>query len=72
MLPPSQQNYEKFLHHLYVEDHKIQLRLLEEKIIRLMKERRDHKAYYYLPVSAKHLRLGAEQVRNLEGESGLN
>lgn len=64
--PPPQQHYEKFLHALYVEHEKVQLRHLESKILKLMRERKDHKAYYYLPVSAKNVRISREQLKDLE------
>lgn len=64
--PPPQQHYEKYLHALYVENEKVQLRHLEEKVQKLMKERRDHKAYYYLPVTARNVRISRDQLSDLE------
>lgn len=42
------------------------MRHLESKILKLMRERKDHKAYYYLPVSAKNVRISREQLKDLE------
>lgn len=68
--PTPQQNYEKFLHALYVEHDKVQVRKLEAKIMRLIRERHDHKAYYYLPVSAKNIRLSKKHLEEVEKVAG--
>ncbi|XP_063226115.1 NADH dehydrogenase [ubiquinone] 1 beta subcomplex subunit 5, mitochondrial [Bacillus rossius redtenbacheri] len=47
--PIPQQEYEKFLHHIYEEEEKRQLRLLQKKILQKMGERGDYQGYYYRP-----------------------
>ncbi|XP_026473818.1 NADH dehydrogenase [ubiquinone] 1 beta subcomplex subunit 5, mitochondrial-like [Ctenocephalides felis] len=68
---PHQQDYEKFLHVLYEENEKKQLRALTEKIEDKMAERQDYYSFYYRPVTAKHLRISkeyADKVKELEDE----
>lgn len=67
-----QQDYEKTLHVLYVENEKKQLRFLEEKVENLMKERRDYQAWYYRPVTAKNLRISRAANDFLESIWGDN
>lgn len=55
-----QQDYEKHLHMIYVENEKRQLRFLEDKVKDLIRVRRDYEAYYYRPVTAKNLRISKE------------
>lgn len=64
-----QQDYEKFCTYLYIEQEKIRLKQLEEKVKGLMKERQDYQAYYYRPVDAKYfraLREASDKIRELE------
>lgn len=72
MYATPQQDYEKTLHVLYVENEKRQLRFLEEKVENLMKERRDYQAYYYRPVTAKNLRVSRAATDYLETLWGDN
>ncbi|XP_055319673.1 NADH dehydrogenase [ubiquinone] 1 beta subcomplex subunit 5, mitochondrial isoform X2 [Sitodiplosis mosellana] len=72
IFPTPQQDYEKTLHVLYVENEKKQLRFLEEKVENLMKERRDYQAYYYRPVTAKNLRVSRAATDFLESLWGDN
>lgn len=67
-----QQEYEKMLHLLYVENEKKQLRFLEEKVYNLMQERRDYQAYFYRPVTAKNLRISKAATDYLESIWGDN
>lgn len=53
-----------------MEDEKVHLRRLEKKVHKLIKERHDHKAYYYLPVSAKNIRLSQKHLRDIEAVTG--
>ncbi|KAK5650270.1 hypothetical protein RI129_001299 [Pyrocoelia pectoralis] len=61
-----QQDYEKYLHHLYEENEKRILRQLEKDVRQKMKERNDYQAYYYQPVMAKYHRVVRETADNLE------
>lgn len=72
IFPTPQQDYEKHLHILYIENEKRQLRYLEEKIKNLIRERRDYEAYYYRPVSAKNLRISKAAKDYLETLWGDN
>lgn len=63
---PPQQDYERRLHAIYVENEKIQLRFLEEKVQNLIRDRRDYQAYYYRPVTAKNLRVSKEAFNYLQ------
>lgn len=72
MFPTPQQDYEKHLHILYIENEKRQIRYLEEKIKNLIRDRRDYEAYYYRPVSAKHLRISKAAKDYLETMWGDN
>lgn len=63
ILTTPQQDYEKHLHVLYIDQQKRELKYLEEKVENLIKQRRDYEAYYYRPVSAKHLRI-SKQAEN--------
>lgn len=67
-----QQDYEKRLHAIYVENEKIQLRFLEEKVENLIRDRRDYQAYYYRPVTAKNLRVSKEAWEYLQEIWGDN
>lgn len=67
-----QQDYEKYLHVLYVEHEKKQLRFLEEKVKNLIRDRRDYEAYYYRPVTAKNFRISKEAADYLQSIWGDN
>ena len=60
MYPSPQQEYEKILHHLFEENEKSQIRLLESQIREIMYRRNDYKSYYYRPVMAKYYRISKE------------
>lgn len=64
--PSLQQDYEKRMHCLYIEDQKVQLRHLEDKVMKLIRERRDYEAWYYRPVTAKNVRISKEATEYLE------
>lgn len=71
LLNPPQQDYEKYLHHIFEEEEKMRIRILEKKIKAKMAERNDYQAYYYRPVNAKYLRLtkkAAEDLSETRGE----
>ncbi|ENN72168.1 NADH dehydrogenase [ubiquinone] 1 beta subcomplex subunit 5, mitochondrial [Dendroctonus ponderosae] len=61
-----QQDYEKFLTYLHVEQEKIMLRKLENEIMNKMKERNDYQAYYYQPIVAKYYRATREYSELIE------
>lgn len=66
-----QEEYEKTLHTIYVEQQKMKLRKLEKEIKEKMAERRDYQAYYYRPVTAKYHRVAkqvADELDALEGD----
>ncbi|CAH0552863.1 unnamed protein product [Brassicogethes aeneus] len=61
-----QQEYEKYLCYIFVEDEKRKLRELEDQIKKKMSERNDYQAYYYRPVLAKYYRISREAADYLE------
>lgn len=61
-----QQNYERYMHFLYEEHERIQLRKLHKKIKNLMQERQDYQAYYYRPVTTKYLKVSKEAADFLQ------
>ncbi|XP_044757388.1 NADH dehydrogenase [ubiquinone] 1 beta subcomplex subunit 5, mitochondrial [Coccinella septempunctata] len=66
-----QQEYEKYLAHLYIEDEKRCIRKLEEKIKLKMKERDDYQAYYYRPVLAKYhrrVKQASDYIESIQGD----
>lgn len=70
--PSPQQEYEKILHYIYVENEKAQIRKLEDKVHQMMNDRNDYQAYYYRPASAKHYRVSKEAADYLESLRGDN
>ncbi|XP_042891540.1 NADH dehydrogenase [ubiquinone] 1 beta subcomplex subunit 5, mitochondrial-like [Penaeus japonicus] len=66
-----QQDYEKYLHFMYEENEKKQMRLLEKKVRDLMAERGDTQAYYYRPILTKYHQMVREQYQNLKDTRGL-
>uniref|UniRef100_A0A1A9W4Q0 NADH dehydrogenase [ubiquinone] 1 beta subcomplex subunit 5, mitochondrial n=1 Tax=Glossina brevipalpis TaxID=37001 RepID=A0A1A9W4Q0_9MUSC len=64
--PSPQQEYEKQLHHLFEENERAQIRLLENKIRAKMSERNDYQAYYYRPIIAKYHRISKKAAEDLE------
>ncbi|KAF4524405.1 hypothetical protein B566_EDAN009321 [Ephemera danica] len=67
-----QQEYEKFMHLLYEEEEKRQMRLLEKKIKGKMAERSDYQAYYYRPAIAKYHRINKEDAVEYRERLGDN
>lgn len=59
-----QQDYEKYLHVMYIEDKCMKARKLEARVHDLIYERKDYRYFYYFPVSAKEsykMRLAAKE-----------
>ncbi|XP_055690300.1 NADH dehydrogenase [ubiquinone] 1 beta subcomplex subunit 5, mitochondrial [Lutzomyia longipalpis] len=69
---PPQQEYEKYLHHIYEENEKRQVRAVEAKVKELMRERSDYQAYYYRNVIAKYTRVAKKTSKDLEEVYGNN
>ncbi|XP_059612997.1 NADH dehydrogenase [ubiquinone] 1 beta subcomplex subunit 5, mitochondrial [Phlebotomus argentipes] len=65
-----QQEYEKYCHHIYEENEKRQLRLLETRVKELMRDRNDYQAYYYRAVMAKYYRTARKASKDLEETYG--
>ncbi|KAF5286155.1 hypothetical protein FQR65_LT12913 [Abscondita terminalis] len=66
-----QQQYEKYLHHLYEEREKQILRKLESEVKQKVAERRDYQAYYYTPVLSKYhrvIRESADYAESIRGD----
>ncbi|XP_056630355.1 NADH dehydrogenase [ubiquinone] 1 beta subcomplex subunit 5, mitochondrial [Diorhabda carinulata] len=61
-----QQEYEKYLAFVFMEDEKMKIRALEAKIKQKMAERNDYQAYYYRPIAAKYHRITREAADYLE------
>ncbi|EEZ97690.1 NADH dehydrogenase [ubiquinone] 1 beta subcomplex subunit 5, mitochondrial [Tribolium castaneum] len=66
VMTSPQQDYEKYLAYLFMENEKRQLRMLETQVKQKIAERRDYQAYYYRPVMAKYHRLQREVSDYLE------
>ncbi|XP_064082400.1 NADH dehydrogenase [ubiquinone] 1 beta subcomplex subunit 5, mitochondrial-like [Macrobrachium nipponense] len=49
-----QQDYEKYLHFMFEENEKKQMRLLEKKVEAVMAERGDSQSYHYQPILTKY------------------
>uniref|UniRef100_A0A1B6GPS2 NADH dehydrogenase [ubiquinone] 1 beta subcomplex subunit 5, mitochondrial n=1 Tax=Cuerna arida TaxID=1464854 RepID=A0A1B6GPS2_9HEMI len=67
-----QQEYEKYMHHLYEEDEAAKMRLVAKAIKEKMAERHDYQAYYYRPVTAKYFRETraiTERTKEIMGEN---
>ncbi|CAH1173878.1 unnamed protein product [Phaedon cochleariae] len=65
-----QQDYEKYLAFIFMEEETRQLRKLEKQIKQKMAERNDYQAYYYRPVAAKYHRISREAADQLESIRG--
>ncbi|XP_076055010.1 NADH dehydrogenase (ubiquinone) SGDH subunit isoform X2 [Oratosquilla oratoria] len=65
-----QQDYEKYLHFMYEENEKKQMRLLETKVKEVMAERGDSQAYYYRPAMIKYHRRARENTEFLKDTIG--
>ncbi|KAL3276491.1 hypothetical protein HHI36_011871 [Cryptolaemus montrouzieri] len=66
-----QQEYEKYLAHIFMEDEKRRLKELEKQIKEKMKQRDDYQAYYYRPILAKYHRQtkeNADYVDSIRGD----
>ncbi|XP_044262606.1 NADH dehydrogenase [ubiquinone] 1 beta subcomplex subunit 5, mitochondrial [Tribolium madens] len=70
IMTSPQQDYEKYLCYLFMENEKRQLRKLEKQIKEKIAERRDYQAYYYRPVMAKYHRVQREASDYLESIRG--
>jgi len=66
-----QQDYEKYLHFMYEENEKKQMRLLEKKVKKLMGERGDSQAYYYRPILTKYHHLVRDEYQKMKDTRGL-
>ncbi|CAL4190399.1 unnamed protein product [Meganyctiphanes norvegica] len=71
LVPTHQKDYEKYLHYIYEEKEKQQMRLLETKVKKVMAERGDSQAYYYRPILAKYHRNVREEYDKLEKSQGM-
>lgn len=72
MYAPPQQNYEINMHSMFYQQEKKLLRLLERDVFHKIKERKDYKAYYYVPVTAKYLRVSKDSMEEIERFWGDN
>ncbi|XP_018577796.1 NADH dehydrogenase [ubiquinone] 1 beta subcomplex subunit 5, mitochondrial [Anoplophora glabripennis] len=70
ILTNPQQDYEKYLAHIFMEDERRRLRMLERDVKQKMAERQDYQAYYYRPVLAKYHRVTREAAQELENLRG--
>ncbi|KAF5277432.1 hypothetical protein FQA39_LY06245 [Lamprigera yunnana] len=70
IMTSPQQEYEKYLHHVYEEREKQIMRQLENEIKVKMHDRQDYQAYYYRPVMSKYHRISREVADKLEATSG--
>ena len=66
ILSDPQQEYEKFLHHLYEENERKIIRELESEVKLKISQRSDYQAYYYKPVFSKYHRISRESADELE------
>lgn len=70
ILPNPQQEYEKYLSHIFMEDEKRRLRILEKEVKEKIAERGDYQAYYYRPILAKYHRQSKEAADYIESIKG--
>ncbi|XP_022913362.2 NADH dehydrogenase [ubiquinone] 1 beta subcomplex subunit 5, mitochondrial-like [Onthophagus taurus] len=71
LVTDPQEDYEKYLHHIFEEDEKRRLRALESQIIFSLRDNLDYKSYYYRPVLAKYHRLHkqcADKIAEIMGD----
>ncbi|KAJ8921621.1 hypothetical protein NQ315_010530 [Exocentrus adspersus] len=61
-----QQDYEKYLAFIFMEDERRKLRKLTKEVKRKIAERNDYQAYFYRPVLAKYHRVSREAADYLE------
>lgn len=62
----EQMEYEKKLQYLYEQEHKRQLRLIEQRVKKLMAERGDYKAWHFVPnASRKYQRIVRKETEEL-------
>ncbi|KAG0692825.1 NADH dehydrogenase [ubiquinone] 1 beta subcomplex subunit 5, mitochondrial [Chionoecetes opilio] len=66
-----QQDYEKYLHYLYEENEKKQMRLIEKRVKELMQTREDSQAYYYRPILTKYHKMVREEYEQMRHERGF-
>ncbi|KAK9881912.1 hypothetical protein WA026_018106 [Henosepilachna vigintioctopunctata] len=65
-----QQEYEKYLAYIFMEDEKRLLRKIQYEVKEKIKERDDYQAYYYRPVLAKYVRQSKEAADYIESIRG--
>ncbi|XP_022911990.1 NADH dehydrogenase [ubiquinone] 1 beta subcomplex subunit 5, mitochondrial-like [Onthophagus taurus] len=70
LVSSPQEDYEKYLHHIFEEDEKSRMRKLEKDVETFISQRNDYQAYYYRPVLAKYHRISKEAADYLESLSG--
>jgi NADH dehydrogenase (ubiquinone) 1 beta subcomplex subunit 5 len=68
--PPPQQDYEIYLHHLWEEQQKKDIRQVEAMVKDKMAERSDYQSFYYRPMTAKYHRIARKAAEDLEALSG--
>lgn len=61
----------KFLHFVYEEEEKRQMRLIEKKVKQLMAEREDTQAHYYRPILTKYHKWVREEYDKIQHERGF-
>ncbi|XP_042232493.1 NADH dehydrogenase [ubiquinone] 1 beta subcomplex subunit 5, mitochondrial-like [Homarus americanus] len=71
LTPSHQQDYEKYLHFMYEENEKKQMRLIEKKVREVMAERGDSQAFYYRPILTKYHRMVRDEYEKLKDSRGL-
>lgn len=58
------------MHNVYEQNEKKLLRILEKQVNAKIKERKDYQAYYYIPVTAKYLRVSRDVTKQIEESWG--
>ncbi|XP_045117094.1 NADH dehydrogenase [ubiquinone] 1 beta subcomplex subunit 5, mitochondrial-like [Portunus trituberculatus] len=66
-----QEDYEKYLHFIYEENEKKQMRLIEKKVKQLMAEREDTRAHFYRPILTKYHKKVKEEYEEMQHERGF-
>ncbi|XP_030751809.1 NADH dehydrogenase [ubiquinone] 1 beta subcomplex subunit 5, mitochondrial [Sitophilus oryzae] len=60
-----QQEYEKYLSYIFIENEKAQIRKIEKDVIAKMEERNDYQSYYYRPIAANYYRIIREAADSI-------
>lgn len=68
--PPPQQEYEIFMHVMWEEGQKRDIRMVEKMVHDKMAENQDYQSYYYRPVTAKYHRIARKAAEELEALDG--